>query len=193
MKPLNDIPLTQAEALQLMERYFEAQTSEQEEEALKRFAASPLADSPAFEPLRATLAMAAYATGRAGFQPACAGKASFHPAYAGKASFQPALPQPKNRKHRPTLLLAPLRYAALWAAVVLLGVAVYHYADQPDEACIAYINGTRTTSSEAVMQAMLQSVKAVGEPEGVDNMEQLMNDMLTTPGAADYTTDCFTP
>lgn len=183
MKPLNDIPLTQAEALQLMERYFEAQTSEQEEEALKRFAASPLADSPAFEPLRATLAMAAYATGRAGFQPA----------YAGKAGFQPALPQPKNRKHRPTLLLAPLRYAALWAAVVLLGVAVYHFADQPDEACIAYINGTRTTSSEAVMQAMLQSVKAVGEPEGVDNMEQLMNDMLTTPGAADYTTDCFTP
>lgn len=173
MKPLNDIPLTQAEALQLMERYFEAQTSEQEEEALKRFAASPLADSPAFEPLRATLAMAAYATGR--------------------ASFQPALPQPKNRKHRPTLLLAPLRYAALWATVVLLGVAVYHFADQPDEACIAYINGTRTTSSEAVMQAMLQSVKAVGEPEGVDNMEQLMNDMLTTPGAADYTTDCFTP
>lgn len=172
MKPLNDIPLTQAEALQLMERYFEAQTSEQEEEALKRFAASPLADSPAFEPLRATLAMAAY---------------------AGKAGFQPALPQPKNRKHRPTLLLAPLRYAALWAAVVLLGVAVYHFADQPDEACIAYINGTRTTSSEAVMQAMLQSVKAVGEPEGVDNMEQLMNDMLTTPGAADYTTDCFTP
>lgn len=193
MKPLNDTPLTQAEALRLMERYFEAQTSEQEEEALKRFAASPLADGPAFEPLRATLAMAAYATGRAGFQPACAGKASFQPAYAGKASFQPALPQPKNRKHRPTLLLAPLRHVALWAGVTLLGATVYHLATPPDEACIAYIHGTRTTSSEAVMQAMLNTVEVVGEPEGADDMEQLMNDMLTTPGAADLTTDCSTP
>ncbi len=183
MKPLNDTPLTQAEALRLMERYFEAQTSEQEEEALKRFAASPLADGPAFEPLRATLAMAAYATGRAGFQPAC----------AGKASFQPALPQPKNRKHRPTLPLAPLRHVALWAAVTLLGVTVYRLAAPPDEACIAYIHGTRTTSSEAVMQAMLNTVEVVGEPEGADDMEQLMNDMLTTPGAADPTTDCSTP
>ncbi|MGM9687468.1 MAG: hypothetical protein ACI3YD_00315, partial [Alloprevotella sp.] len=105
----------------------------------------------------------------------------------------PALPQPKSRNRRPTLPLAPMRYAALWAAAVLLGVAVYHFAERPDEACIAYINGTRTTSSEAVMQAMLQSVEAVGEPEGVDNMEQLMNDMLTTPEAEDHTTDCFTP
>ena len=43
------------------------------------------------------------------------------------------------------------------------------------------------------MQAMLNTVEVVGEPEGADNMEQLMNDMLTTPGAADPTTDCSTP
>ena len=172
MKPLNDTPLTQAEALRLMERYFEAQTSEQEEEALKRFAASPLADGPAFEPLRATLAMAAYAR---------------------RAGLQPATQQPRSRYRRPTLSLAPLRHVALWAAVTLLGVTVYRLAAPPDEACIAYIHGTRTTSSEAVMQAMLNTVEVVGEPEGADDMEQLMNDMLTTPGAADLTTDCSTP
>lgn len=58
--PINPQPLTPEEALLLAECYFEASTSEAEEEALRRFAASPeAADDERFEALRAVMGMTA--------------------------------------------------------------------------------------------------------------------------------------
>ena len=52
--------LTAVEAEALAERYFEAQTSEEEERALACFAATPAAATPQFDALRAALALAAF-------------------------------------------------------------------------------------------------------------------------------------
>ena len=56
--------LTAVEAEALAERYFEAQTSEEEERALACFAATPAAAAPQFDELRAALSLAAFARRR---------------------------------------------------------------------------------------------------------------------------------
>lgn len=56
--------LTAVEAEELAERYFEAQTSEEEERALACFAATPEAAAPQFDELRAALSLAAFARRR---------------------------------------------------------------------------------------------------------------------------------
>ena len=56
--------LTVVEAEALAERYFEAQTSEEEERALACFAATPEAATPQFDELRAALSLAAFARRR---------------------------------------------------------------------------------------------------------------------------------
>ena len=56
--------LTAVQAEALAERYFEAQTSEEEERALACFAATPAAAAPQFDELRAALSLAAFARRR---------------------------------------------------------------------------------------------------------------------------------
>ena len=62
MKLIQPSPLTLQKAERLTKRFFEAQTTEAEEEWLKRFAVSPAGASPRFDELRAVLGLAAYAS-----------------------------------------------------------------------------------------------------------------------------------
>lgn len=61
MKLIQPSPHTLQKAERLTERFFEAQTTEAEEEWLKRFAVSPAGTAPRFDELRAVLGLAAYA------------------------------------------------------------------------------------------------------------------------------------
>lgn len=63
-------PLTPQQAAELLPRYFDAQTSEEEEAALRRFAASPQAGAPEFDELRAVMSLSAYARRRTVRRPA---------------------------------------------------------------------------------------------------------------------------
>lgn len=62
MKLIQPSPHTLQKAERLTERFFEAQTTEAEEEWLKRFAVSPAGTAPRFDELRAVLGLAAYAS-----------------------------------------------------------------------------------------------------------------------------------
>lgn len=62
MKLIHPTHLTLQKAERLTERFFEAQTTEAEEEWLKRFAVSPAGTAPRFDELRAVLGLAAYAS-----------------------------------------------------------------------------------------------------------------------------------
>lgn len=62
MKLIQPSPHTLQKAERLTERFFEAQTTEAEEEWLKRFAVSPAGATPRFDELRAVLGLAAYAS-----------------------------------------------------------------------------------------------------------------------------------
>lgn len=154
MKLIQPSPLTLQKAERLTKRFFEAQTTEAEEEWLKRFAVSPAGASPRFDELRAVLGLAAYASR-----------------------------QTTPRRSR-TLRLQrqPLRYAAAVACCLIMGgAAIFTYSYRQQNQCLAYINGVRTTDSERVMAAMHQSVAEMAAPTGTCGFEQQLGDMLRTP------------
>lgn len=154
MKLIQPSPLTLQKAERLTKRFFEAQTTEAEEEWLKRFAVSPAGASPRFDELRAVLGLAAYAS------------------------------RQTNPRRSRTLQLRrlTLRYAAAAACCLLMGgAALFTYSYRQQNQCLAYINGVRTTDSERVMAAMHQSVAEMAAPTGTCGFEQQLGDMLRTP------------
>ena len=154
MKLIQPSPLTLQKAERLTKRFFEAQTTEAEEEWLKRFAVSPAGASPRFDELRAVLGLAAYAS------------------------------RQTNPRRSRTLQLRrlTLRYAAAAACCLLMGgAALFTYSCRQQNECVAYINGVRTTDSERVMAAMHQSVAEMAAPTGTCGFEQQLGDMLRTP------------
>ena len=154
MKLIHPTHLTLQKAERLTERFFEAQTTEAEEEWLKRFAVSPAGTAPRFDELRAVLGLAAYAR------------------------------RQQAPVHSRTLQLRrlTLRYAAAAACCLLMGgAALFTYSYRQQNQCLAYINGVRTTDSERVMAAMHQSVAEMAAPTGTCGFEQQLGDMLRTP------------
>ena len=143
--------LTAVEAEALAERYFEAQTSEEEERALACFAATPEAATPQFDELRAALSLAAF------------------------ARRQRTAAVPKRRTLRPAL-----RYAAV-AAVACTVLAAAWMAPRPAPDCVAYIHGQRTTNAEAVEAAMHRSLADIAAPLATETMEEQMAEALDVP------------
>ena len=143
--------LTAVEAEALAERYFEAQTSEEEARALACFAATPEAAPPQFDGLRAALSLAAFARRRR------------------------TAAVPKRRTLRPAL-----RYAAV-AAVACTVLAAAWMAPRPAPDCVAYIHGQRTTNAEAVEAAMHRSLADIAAPLATETMEEQMAEALDVP------------
>lgn len=147
------------EALQLGERYFEALTTEEEEDALKHYVAFKTAsDDPRFDELRAVMGLAAK----------CRSKQRSTPLHAHN--------NPASRKRfRPAVRWS---VAAAVTAVVLSsawGTIAYKRHNE----CVAYINGQRTTNTELVMQAMKASMAKI-ETDNEQEMEAQLNDMFNT-------------
>ena len=154
MKLIHPTHLTLQKAERLTERFFEAQTTEAEEEWLKRFAVSPAGTAPRFDDLRAVLGLAAYARRQ----------------------------QTPVRSHALQLRRLTLRYAAAAACCLLMGgAAIFTYSYRQQNQCLAYINGVRTTDTERVMAAMHQTVADMAAPTGTCSIEQQLGDMLRTP------------
>ena len=124
--------LTAVEAEALAERYFEAQTSEEEERALAAFAATPEAAAPQFDELRAALSLAAFARRR-------------------------TAAVPKRRTFRPVL-----RYAAVAAvACTVLAAAWMAPRPAPDcVAYIHGQRTTNAEAVEAAMHRSLADIAA---------------------------------
>ena len=124
--------LTVVEAEALAERYFEAQTSEEEERALACFAATPAAAAPQFDELRAALSLAAFARRR-------------------------TAAVPKRRTRRPAL-----RYAAVAAvACTVLAAAWMAPRPAPDcVAYIHGQRTTNAEAVEAAMHRSLADIAA---------------------------------
>lgn len=155
MKLIHPTHLTLQKAERLTERFFEAQTTEAEEEWLKRFAVSPAGATPRFDELRAVLGLAAYAS---------------------RSRTTP------RRSRTLQLRRLTLRYAAAAACCLLMGgAAIFTYSYRQQNQCLAYINGVRTTDTERVMAAMHQTVADMAAPTGTCGFEQQLGDMLRTP------------
>lgn len=157
------------EALACAERYFEAQTSEEEEQALRRFAASAEAEADArFDELRAVMGLAA--VGRR--------------VYGSTSSTRTDKVKPtvriehSERKHarRPVLKLVRTFSAAAACVAVAAGISMFLQNREPE--CVAYIGGHRTTDPQQVTLAMHRSMEQMSRTADVPTVENQLNEMF---------------
>lgn len=151
----------------LIERYFDAQTTEGEEAQLRAFVTSALADAEELAPLRAELDEVRAVMGFAA---------------RAKRAQQAAL-SAKHKAAKP----APSRRSRLWpaAAAVLLvgalvggGALVYDYR-HPD--CVAYVEGVRITDPVRVQQEMERTLQgALAPTTDAPTVESQLHDMVST-------------
>ena len=178
MNPSHSIPLPQQphppfaspeEALACAERYFEAQTSEEEEFALKCFAASAEAEAdPRFDELRAVMGLAA--VGR---------RINAQTSSVCTAGMQPSVrlePSAQTRTRRPVLRLVRTFSAAAACVAVVAGASMLFLHREPE--CVAYIGGQRTTDPQQVTLAMHRSMEQMGQTADVPTVENQLNEMF---------------
>lgn len=153
----SDMP-TANEALRLADRYFEASTTEAEEQALKAYVTGDGIDDTRFDEVRALMGLAAY----------------------GRALQRRQRPSGTTGavRHRQRTVLR-------WAAAVAVGflaagatVATLSY--RSDNQCVAYINGHKVTETDRVMQAMRTSIREVSAPTETPTVEAQLNDIFKT-------------
>jgi len=117
--------------LDIVNRYFEAQTSEEEERLLKRFLASEEAQGEAFDETRAVMGLFAVA----------------------KKDYQAEQREKTTKRH------IPLKWLSAAAAVLLLVAFWWNWREKPNY--YACINGVETTNRQEVVEAMHRSMESV--------------------------------
>lgn len=150
--------------LRLSERYFEAETTEEEERELRRFAAQT--SDPDFRDLQAVMGFTAIARSSKGSKGL------------------------KVQQQAPLKPLKPLKlnshYMGLAASViVVLGLSLFFSLSnrQQDTGCVAWVNGEKITDPTEVM-ALMQNTMLEMNIEGNDPVEDQLRDMfelLQTP------------
>ena len=154
---------------EMIERYFEATLSEEEETALKAFLVSPEGQAPEYDDVRAV--MGYFAAGRS-------------------VEILRSRPLPQNdRKHSPVILSEALSLSKgkakdlkLWrriaavaaslALIVTLGVRLYN----KNNVCVSFVDGRKVTDREVVMNDV-DNILADLLTDRTD-MEELLNDFF---------------
>lgn len=153
--------------LRLSERYFEAETTEEEERELRRFAAQT--SDPDFRDLQAVMGFTAIARSSKG------SKGSKGLKVQQQAPLKPLKPLKLNS-----------HYMGLAASViVVLGLSLFFSLSnrQQDTGCVAWVNGEKITDPTEVM-ALMQNTMHDMNIEGNDPVEDQLRDMfelLQTP------------
>lgn len=153
----NDTPIhirTNHEALLQAERYFEATTTEAEEEALKRYivSAQALAD-PRLDELRFVMGVAV----------------------AGQRRHRPLAVHPRPRRVSQSWL-RPAVAACLVGLCAAVSLTVEDHANR----CVAYIHGQETTDPALVMQAMQHSANQLEVMDNTPSVEAQLHSMFET-------------
>ena len=138
----------------LIERYFEAQTTDEEEAALRRFLCSQQGSASRYDEVRAVMGFIA----------------------VGRSLQSPAVPQKQVRSFR---LQTLGRIAAVVIVAMGVGLAAWHTQSQPTEVCIAYVDGCEITDREAVIALMTGTMQEVLAEDPTAEMEAQMSEMFS--------------
>ena len=138
----------------LVERYFEAETSQAEEEELRHFLCSPQGSSPRYDEVRAVMGYLAQAR-----------------SMASKTSHTPS----KNK----TRWLRPAGIAASITIALGLTFTAWRATQAPAEVYLAYVDGNKITDREAVMQLMQNSLEQMEVNETNTLIEEQLSDMFS--------------
>lgn len=140
--------------LALSERYFDAQTTDEEEKALAQFLASDAANTPAFNEIKAV--MGYFSTGK-------------------------SITQKAKKKRAIGKVTQWASIAACAAAIAYIGTQMWHDGTlaEPEskEIYYAYIDGKEYTDEESVMQHMLATMNKMSS-SGNNVVEQQMGAMF---------------
>ncbi len=139
------------EWMKLVERYFEAETTDAEETRLRRFLVSEEAVGEEFDEARAVMGL--LTVGR-------------------------TLHQSRRVKKTRILSLVLYRVAAV-ALLVLVCTATWKLADSQQNTCVAYVYGEKITEPEAVMSQMRLSLDRIDYAEE-DMVESQLGDLFRT-------------
>lgn len=138
----------------LVERYFEAETSQAEEEELRHFLCSPQGSSPRYDEVRAVMGYLAKAR-----------------SMVSKNS--QTLDRNKTRWLRPASIAASITIA------LGLTFTAWKATQAPTEVYIAYVDGNKITDRKAVMQLMQSSLEQMEVNETSTLIEEQLSDMFS--------------
>lgn len=138
------------EWLALGERYFEAQTTADEERDLRRFLATAEARGREFDELRAVMGFLA----------------------VGKREHE-------RRRHR-TLRLRLGRVAAAVGVLLVVAGSAFYAVDRRHNQCVAYIGGVKYTDESVVLAEMHRSMDGMGEASATVDVDSQMADIFGT-------------
>ena len=156
---------------QLVERYFEATTTEEQEERLWVFLTTPQADEAYFNEIKAVLGLTTILRCRNQQISSSALSSSSEEEQSNRAS---------------TMILHPWKPMLRWAAVAILGFSIVTAAmvgwkaTNSDE-CIAYINGKEVTNPQEVLQQMQKTMTETLQDDSEEQSVLLLRDFFATP------------
>ena len=150
---------------EMIERYFEATLSEEEETALKAFLASPEGQAPEYDEVRAV--MGYFAAGRS------VEILRSRPLPQNDKIHAPViLSETKDLRHRSPLWRRVAAIAASLTIIVTLGVSLYN----KNNVCVTFVDGRKVTDKEIVMNDV-DNILADLLTDRTD-MEELLNDFF---------------
>ena len=137
---------------QLVERYFEATLSDDEERELRLFLASDASSSPVFDEVKAV---------------------------TGYIETAKARRQKANNRKRSSIIGQIARYSAA-AAIIGATIAGIRYNSTPSDICIAYIDGKRHTDRTTVLAQMHKAMAHVSHNTNQYSVQQQLSDIFGT-------------
>ena len=150
---------------EIIDGYFEATLSEEEETALKAFLASPEGQAPEYDDVRAV--MGYFAAGRS------VEILRSRPLPQNDKIHAPViLSETKDLRHRSPLWRRVAAIAASLTIIVTLGVSLYN----KNNVCVTFVDGQKVTDKEVVMNDV-DNILADLLTDRTD-MEELLNDFF---------------
>lgn len=143
---------------ELPERYFEAQTTDEEERQLRLFLVTEAASGKEFDEAKAVMGFLAVGKG---------------------------LRRPKKEYHLPVYAK---KWVVAVVAFCIMGSAAWKIVDRSQNVCVAYIYGEKCTDTEVVMSQLKNSLHQVQHSEEDATVEEQLSDMFRTLGSEDITT-----
>lgn len=150
---INKRRYTEADWDALVERYFEAETTEAEEAALRRFLCTPQGSAPRYDEVRAVMGFLA----------------------VGRSQQAPA---PSRKATRSVRLRSLSRVAAAVVLAAGVGLMAWHGLASQREVYVAYVDGREITDRDEVLRLMDVSFAEVAMDEPQAEMEAQLGDMF---------------
>lgn len=143
---------TTEEWKELVERYFDATLSNEEEEQLRLFLASEASSSPIFDEAKAVI-----------------GYLSVSKAHKGK-----------QHKKRNIIIGQIARYSAAAAIILAISIGITHNYNNSEEIYIAYIDGKQYTDQATVLSQMHKAIAHVSNNTGQYSAKEQLSNIFST-------------